>query len=54
MRYEELNVLIQSIRRFYPKIKIIVADDSLRPERVSGSNIDHYIMPPAQVNTSSL
>ncbi|KTG47256.1 hypothetical protein cypCar_00039110 [Cyprinus carpio] len=48
LRYKELNVLIQSIRKFYPNIKIIVADDSLNPEPVSGNNIEHYIMPPAQ------
>ncbi|XDV13518.1 hypothetical protein PO909_001905 [Leuciscus waleckii] len=48
LRYKELNVLLQSIRKFYPNIKIIVADDSLKPERVSGNNIEHYIMPPAQ------
>lgn len=54
LRYKELNVLIQSIRKFYPNIKIIVADDSLKPEPVSGNNIEHYIMPPAQVHTSSL
>ncbi|XP_059376087.1 beta-1,4 N-acetylgalactosaminyltransferase 1-like [Carassius carassius] len=48
LRYKELSVLIQSIRKFYPKIKIIVADDSLKPENVSGNNIEHYIMPPAQ------
>ncbi|XP_056309347.1 beta-1,4 N-acetylgalactosaminyltransferase 1 isoform X2 [Danio aesculapii] len=48
LRYKELNVLIKSIRKFYPKIKIIVADDSLNPETVSGDNIEHYIMPPAQ------
>ncbi|XP_043091390.1 beta-1,4 N-acetylgalactosaminyltransferase 1-like [Puntigrus tetrazona] len=48
LRYKELNVLIQSIRKSYPEIKIIVADDSLKPERLSGNNIDHYIMPPAQ------
>ncbi|XP_058626558.1 beta-1,4 N-acetylgalactosaminyltransferase 1-like, partial [Onychostoma macrolepis] len=48
LRYKELNVLIQSIRKFYPNIKIIIADDSLKPERVSGNNIEHYIMPPAQ------
>ncbi|CAM4393404.1 unnamed protein product [Leuciscus chuanchicus] len=48
LRYKELNVLIQSIRKFYPNIKIIVADDSLKPENVSGNNIEHYIMPPAQ------
>ncbi|XP_077068233.1 beta-1,4 N-acetylgalactosaminyltransferase 1 [Siphateles boraxobius] len=48
LRYKELNVLIKSIRKFYPNIKIIVADDSLKPEPVSGNNIEHYIMPPAQ------
>ncbi|XP_048053996.1 beta-1,4 N-acetylgalactosaminyltransferase 1-like isoform X1 [Megalobrama amblycephala] len=48
LRYKELKVLIQSIRDFYPNIKIIVADDSLKPENVSGNNIEHYIMPPAQ------
>ncbi|XP_056307839.1 beta-1,4 N-acetylgalactosaminyltransferase 2 isoform X2 [Danio aesculapii] len=48
LRYKELNVLIQSIRSLYPKIKIIVADDSLEPEKVKGENIEHYIMPPAQ------
>lgn len=49
LRYKELNVLINSIRQNYPKIKIIVADDSLNPEKVVGDNIEHYIMPPAQV-----
>uniref|UniRef100_A0A8C2GU53 Glycosyltransferase 2-like domain-containing protein n=1 Tax=Cyprinus carpio TaxID=7962 RepID=A0A8C2GU53_CYPCA len=48
LRYKELNVLINSIRQNYPKIKIIVADDSLNPEKVVGDNIEHYIMPPAQ------
>ncbi|XP_030649106.1 beta-1,4 N-acetylgalactosaminyltransferase 2-like [Chanos chanos] len=48
LRYKELNVLIESIRKYYKDIKIIVADDSLNPERVNGSNIEHYIMPPAQ------
>ncbi|KAI2648562.1 Beta-1,4 N-acetylgalactosaminyltransferase 1 [Labeo rohita] len=48
LRYKELNVLINSIRWNYPKIKIIVADDSLNPEKVVGDNIEHYIMPPAQ------
>ncbi|XP_073720782.1 beta-1,4 N-acetylgalactosaminyltransferase 2-like isoform X3 [Misgurnus anguillicaudatus] len=48
LRYKELNALIQSIRVNYPKIKIIVADDSLDPEMVVGENIEHYIMPPAQ------
>jgi len=52
LRYKELNVLIDSVRRLYPKIKIIIADDSLQPEKVVGENIEHYVMPPAQVQTS--
>ncbi|RXN33041.1 beta-1,4 N-acetylgalactosaminyltransferase 2-like protein [Labeo rohita] len=48
LRYKELNILIESIRKFYPQIKIIVADDSLNPERLSGNNIEHYVMPPTQ------
>ncbi|KAG1928969.1 beta-1,4 N-acetylgalactosaminyltransferase [Pimephales promelas] len=48
LRYKELNVLIDSVRRLYPKIKIIIADDSLKPEKVVGENIEHYVMPPAQ------
>ncbi|XP_030649108.1 beta-1,4 N-acetylgalactosaminyltransferase 2-like [Chanos chanos] len=48
LRYKELNVLIDSIRKCYKDIKIIVADDSLNPERVNGANIEHYIMPPAK------
>ncbi|XP_056609772.1 beta-1,4 N-acetylgalactosaminyltransferase 2-like isoform X4 [Triplophysa dalaica] len=49
LRYKQLHVLLKSIRRVYPKIKIIIADDSLKPESISGDNIEQYIMPPAQV-----
>ncbi|XP_073800465.1 beta-1,4 N-acetylgalactosaminyltransferase 2 isoform X3 [Danio rerio] len=48
LRYEELNILLNSIRKFYPKIKILIADDSIQPRTVSGDNIEHYIMPPAK------
>lgn len=48
LRYKELDILIQSIRRLYPDIKIIVADDSFTPQTVNGTNIEHYIMPPAK------
>lgn len=50
LRYKELNVLIQSIRMYYPDIMIIIADDSMKPEPVTGKNIEHYIMPPTRVN----
>ncbi|KAA0724658.1 Beta-1,4 N-acetylgalactosaminyltransferase 2 [Triplophysa tibetana] len=48
LRYKELKVLITSIRLNYPNLKIIIADDSHKPEKIVGDNIEHYIMPPAQ------
>lgn len=48
IRYSQLNILIKSIRNFYPDIKIIIADDSPNPQKVNSSNIEHYFMPPAQ------
>ncbi|XP_033911432.3 beta-1,4 N-acetylgalactosaminyltransferase 2-like [Acipenser ruthenus] len=48
LRYDSVRRLIDSIRTFYPDIKIIVADDSFIPEKINGSNVEHYIMPPAK------
>ncbi|XP_035253971.1 beta-1,4 N-acetylgalactosaminyltransferase 2-like [Anguilla anguilla] len=48
LRYNQLNYLIRSIRNVYKDIKIIVADDSFNPQKVNGSNIEQYFMPPAQ------
>ncbi|XP_028266987.1 beta-1,4 N-acetylgalactosaminyltransferase 2-like [Parambassis ranga] len=48
LRYAELKVLLSSIRQFYSDVKVIVADDSLKPEHLTGENIQQYIMPPAQ------
>uniref|UniRef100_A0A672I9Z8 Glycosyltransferase 2-like domain-containing protein n=1 Tax=Salarias fasciatus TaxID=181472 RepID=A0A672I9Z8_SALFA len=48
LRYPQLKVLLASIQQFYPNITVIIADDSLEPERISGKNIQQYIMPPAQ------
>ncbi|XP_050959539.1 beta-1,4 N-acetylgalactosaminyltransferase 2 [Labeo rohita] len=48
LRYDELNILIKSIRQFYPEIKIIIADDSLEPQNVTGYKLEQYIMPPTQ------
>ncbi|CAJ1076022.1 beta-1%2C4 N-acetylgalactosaminyltransferase 2-like [Xyrichtys novacula] len=48
LRYPNLNTLIRSIRSFYSNIKIIIADDSFEPQKITGNNIQHYIMPPAQ------
>ncbi|XP_064170338.1 beta-1,4 N-acetylgalactosaminyltransferase 2-like [Anguilla rostrata] len=48
LRYPEVNRLVKSIRKFYKDIKIIIADDSLNPQKVNGDNIEQYFMPPAQ------
>ncbi|XP_019640527.1 PREDICTED: beta-1,4 N-acetylgalactosaminyltransferase 1-like [Branchiostoma belcheri] len=45
LRYDRLRQLIDSVRRFYPNITIIIADDSEHPEKVEGHNIEQYIMP---------
>lgn len=49
LRYNNLKVLLSSIRKFYPEITVIIADDSFEPQKVLGKNIQQYIMPPAQV-----
>ncbi|XP_034007597.1 beta-1,4 N-acetylgalactosaminyltransferase 2-like [Trematomus bernacchii] len=48
LRYPELNVLLKTIREFYKDIEIIIADDSMEPEKITGPHIQHFIMPPAK------
>ncbi|KAF3847011.1 hypothetical protein F7725_004089 [Dissostichus mawsoni] len=48
LRYPELKVLLRSIREFYKDIEIIIADDSMEPEKIPGPHIQQFIMPPAQ------
>ncbi|XP_048470574.1 beta-1,4 N-acetylgalactosaminyltransferase 2-like isoform X3 [Rhincodon typus] len=45
LRYHKLRILIDSIRRFYPNMMIIIADDSEVPEKIEGPHIEQYIMP---------
>ncbi|XP_007422112.1 beta-1,4 N-acetylgalactosaminyltransferase 1 [Python bivittatus] len=45
LRYDKLRTLIDSIRKFYPTVTIIIADDSLDIERVQGPHIEQYFMP---------
>uniref|UniRef100_A0A8C0H7S5 Beta-1,4 N-acetylgalactosaminyltransferase n=1 Tax=Chelonoidis abingdonii TaxID=106734 RepID=A0A8C0H7S5_CHEAB len=45
LRYDKLRALIASIRRFYPTVTIIIADDSQHPEPVGGPHIEQYFMP---------
>lgn len=45
LRYDKLRTLIESIRKFYPAVTIIIADDSEKPEKVEGPYIEQYFMP---------
>ncbi|XP_078063368.1 beta-1,4 N-acetylgalactosaminyltransferase 2-like [Mustelus asterias] len=45
LRYHKLRILINSIRKFYPNITIIIADDSETPEKIEGPHIEQYMMP---------
>ncbi|XP_046881302.1 beta-1,4 N-acetylgalactosaminyltransferase 1 [Hypomesus transpacificus] len=45
LRYDKLQDLIDSVRRYYPTVTIVIADDSENPKTVSGPYIEHYIMP---------
>ncbi|XP_069346217.1 beta-1,4 N-acetylgalactosaminyltransferase 1 isoform X4 [Eulemur rufifrons] len=45
LRYDRLRTLIASIRRFYPTVTVVIADDSDKPERISGPHVEHYLMP---------
>ncbi|KAF0035007.1 hypothetical protein F2P81_012765 [Scophthalmus maximus] len=45
LRYDKLQDLIDSVRRYYPAVTIVIADDSENPKAISGRYIEHYIMP---------
>ncbi|XP_042200329.1 beta-1,4 N-acetylgalactosaminyltransferase 1 [Callorhinchus milii] len=45
LRYGKLREMIDSVRKYYPDVTIIVADDSDKPEKIQGAFIEHYIMP---------
>ncbi|XP_043979362.1 beta-1,4 N-acetylgalactosaminyltransferase 1 [Gambusia affinis] len=45
LRYEKLQKLIDSIRKYYPTVTIVIADDSENPKTISGPYIEQYIMP---------
>ncbi|XP_049433113.1 beta-1,4 N-acetylgalactosaminyltransferase 1 [Epinephelus fuscoguttatus] len=45
LRYDKLQDLIDSVRKYYPTVTIVIADDSENPKTISGPYIEHYIMP---------
>uniref|UniRef100_A0ABI7ZAF2 Beta-1,4-N-acetyl-galactosaminyltransferase 1 n=1 Tax=Felis catus TaxID=9685 RepID=A0ABI7ZAF2_FELCA len=51
LRYNRLRALIASIRRFYPTVTVVIADDSDKPESISGPHIEHYLMPFGKVRS---
>lgn len=54
LRYNRLRALIASIRRFYPTVTVVIADDSDKPESISGLHIEHYLMPFGKVRSLRL
>lgn len=53
LRYDKLQDLIDSVRRYYPTVTIVIADDSENPKTISGPYIEHYIMPFGKVRKCS-
>lgn len=45
LRYDKLKDLIDSIRKYYPTVLIVIADDNQHPQRVTGPHIEQYFMP---------
>ncbi|XP_068170698.1 beta-1,4 N-acetylgalactosaminyltransferase 1 isoform X1 [Antennarius striatus] len=52
LRYDKLQDLIDSVRKFYPNVTIVIADDSENPKTISGPHIEHYIMPFGKVENT--
>ncbi|KAM6164760.1 beta-1,4 N-acetylgalactosaminyltransferase 2 [Rhynchocyon petersi] len=44
-RPHKLKILLQSIRKFYPDLTVIVADDSKEPLQINDSHVEYYTMP---------
>ncbi|XP_077977777.1 beta-1,4 N-acetylgalactosaminyltransferase 1-like [Glandiceps talaboti] len=44
-RYDCLDRFVTNVRKFYPTIPIIIADDSEFPDIVNASNVKHFTMP---------
>ncbi|XP_077867971.1 beta-1,4 N-acetylgalactosaminyltransferase 1-like [Saccoglossus kowalevskii] len=44
-RYDCVNKLISSINHFYPKMTILIADDSETKQKLNGTNVKHFLMP---------
>lgn len=45
LRPHKLNTLLQSIRKYYPDLTVIVADDSKEPLKIQDDYVEYYSMP---------
>ncbi|XP_078699211.1 beta-1,4 N-acetylgalactosaminyltransferase 1-like isoform X2 [Branchiostoma floridae x Branchiostoma belcheri] len=45
LRYSSVRLLLHSIHKYYPKMRIVVADDSRPIEDLQSEHVDHYVMP---------
>ncbi|XP_037349162.1 beta-1,4 N-acetylgalactosaminyltransferase 2 [Talpa occidentalis] len=45
LRPQKLMTMLQSIRKYYPDLTVIVADDSKEPLEINDENVEYYFMP---------
>ncbi|XP_029784931.1 beta-1,4 N-acetylgalactosaminyltransferase 2 [Suricata suricatta] len=45
LRPHKLMTMLQSIRKFYPDLTVIVADDSKEPLQIKDNHVEYYTMP---------
>ncbi|XP_007940367.1 beta-1,4 N-acetylgalactosaminyltransferase 2 [Orycteropus afer afer] len=45
LRPHKLKVLLHSIRKYYPDLTVIVADDSKQPLKINDIHVEYYTMP---------
>ncbi|XP_078057179.1 beta-1,4 N-acetylgalactosaminyltransferase 1-like [Mustelus asterias] len=45
LRYDKLRQLISSVRKYYPSVTIVIADDNNETQKIQGAFIEQYFMP---------
>ncbi|XP_067880699.1 beta-1,4 N-acetylgalactosaminyltransferase 1-like isoform X2 [Heterodontus francisci] len=45
LRYDKLREMISSVRKYYPNVTIVIADDNDKPQKIEGEFIEQYFMP---------
>lgn len=53
LRPHKLKTLLQSIRKYYPDLTVIVADDSKEPLKIQDDYVEYYFMPFGKVCSPS-